>query len=113
MPRPVLNVYNVVACEKNKKKMRAEEILTHARRVAERDVDPAHARALAEYPVILRYCRSPSPDMRMLERLLALSVNGTAVDAGLCIYNACVSADRRMTMDGMLAAANAQLQRDP
>ncbi len=96
--------------------MGAEEtaaILMHARRVAERDVDPAHARALAEYPVILRYCRSPSPDMRMLEKLLDLSVNGSAVDAGLCIYNACVSADRRMTMDGMLAAANAQLQREP
>lgn len=95
--------------------MRAEEtaaILMHARRVAERDVDPEHARALAAYPVILRYCRSPSPDMRMLEKVLALSVNGTAVEAGLCIYNECVSAERRMTMDGMLAAASAQLQRD-
>jgi hypothetical protein len=87
-------------------------ILMHARRVAERDMDPAHALALGEYPAILRYCRSPSPDMRMLEKVLALSVNGTAVEAGLCIYNECVSAERRMTMEGMLAAANAQLQRD-
>ena len=90
----------------------AATILRHARRVAERDVDPVHARALSEYPAILRYCSSPSPDMRMLEKVLALSVNGTAVEAGLCIYNECVSADRRMTMEGMLAAANAQLQRD-
>jgi hypothetical protein len=87
-------------------------ILMHARRVAERDADPVHATALREYPAILRYCSSPSPDMRMLEKVLALSVNGTAVEAGLCIYNECVSAERRMTMEGMLAAANAQMQRE-
>lgn len=88
------------------------EILMHAKRVAGRDLDPEHARALGEYPALLRYCRSPSPDMRMLEKVLALSVNGTAVEAGLCIYNECVSAERRMTMEDMLAAANAHLHRE-
>jgi hypothetical protein len=100
--------------ESHRKPTEAETktILMHARRVAERDGDPAHALALGAYPAILRYCSSPSPDMRMLEKVLALSVNGTAVEAGLCIYNECVSAERRMTMEGMLAAANAQLERD-
>jgi hypothetical protein len=96
-----------------RKREEMEAILMHARRVAERDADPEHARALGEFPAILRYCSThPNPDLGMLEKLLALSVDGTAAEAGLCIYNGCVGPDRQMTMAGMLAAASAQLQRE-